>query len=211
MNEELKHAQARAEDLVKDAQVLAKLANLNLMDRAGVDYFQHNFKDFVPERFWEPWRFSTKEELQKAWQEFPNISSEELRAKLRPGPPPVQKFQEWLQDAWRTGFSLNACLRLLSACSVFSELSLKLGGDVQFEDFVGQSEWPAQRAILFLAVDVWRARFCQRCGKMFVADKTGRKFCSSECFATSRKNVKRLWASDAREKQRSKKQSRRKR
>jgi hypothetical protein len=36
--------------------------------------------------------------------------------------------------------------------------------------------WPAQFAIMFLAIHPWRARFCSSCGKRFVADKPSRRY-----------------------------------
>jgi hypothetical protein len=38
--------------------------------------------------------------------------------------------------------------------------------------------YPYQRAILFLAVESWRAKVCQECGHAFVADHASRKYCS---------------------------------
>lgn len=53
--------------------------------------------------------------------------------------------------------------------------------------------WPYQRALMFLAVEPWRARFCAICGRRFVAEKPATRFCSVECAAGARKESRDAW------------------
>ena len=48
----------------------------------------------------------------------------------------------------------------------------------------------SKRAILFLFTERWRAKKCRLCGKRFVAEKPGARFCSSGCATDHRESYK---------------------
>jgi hypothetical protein len=67
----------------------------------------------------------------------------------------------------------------------------------------------AQRAVLAMMVESWRARFCPKCGIPFVARKPAHKFSPpEECFTENRRITQRAWKEKVRQKQ--SKQKRRK-
>jgi len=157
--------------LLKDAQALAMFSNL---DQAKAEYFHQNYPAFLPRKFWEPWQYANNP----------------------PEPAPWQEFQRLVQDAWRNSFPIDASIKLISAGSMLSELAIPDPADLShlhFRDFLVLEAWPFQQAVMWLAVETWRARFCPQCGERFVADKSSRKFCSDRCFQVWRKKAKRTW------------------
>jgi hypothetical protein len=53
--------------------------------------------------------------------------------------------------------------------------------------------YPYQRAVLFLAVEPWRAKVCRVCGMAFIADHASRKYCSLKCSAPVIGEQHRAW------------------
>ena len=112
-------------------------------------------------------------------------AAEAVRLLRREAPIPFwQAFQQVLRDAWQNGFVLDECVRLISCCSVPDRIFGKT--DVE-PDLSSYPVWPYQRAVMLLAVEQWRARFCGQCGRRFVADKPARRFCSNRCSAQARR------------------------
>jgi len=56
-----------------------------------------------------------------------------------------------------------------------------------------EAVYPYMQAVMFLGTNPWRALFCGLCGKRFVADKPGRRFCSEDCTKAARKGSRRVW------------------
>jgi hypothetical protein len=185
-------------ELLRDAQALAGLANLDPKD---IEYFQHNFRvgsqDFVPSKFWEPW---------EPWR--PSLQSDREKGVLpaefsdyldKPGIPVWRTVQNCLQKAWREHFPLTLCIQLISAGNVFGRLDDPVPWyELGFERFLTADTWPYQRAVMFLGTESWRARRCLQCEKVFVAVKANQHYCRDRCFQTSRKETKRIWASESR-------------
>lgn len=157
-------------DLLRDAQALAKFSNLSAAD---VDDFRHNFEGFLPKGFWNPprWRI----------------------------------FQAFLREAW-SGFPIDNAIPLISWASLVDDRVLPVTDDLSqgpdpnptVADY--KRTWPFQRAVMCLAIEPWRARFCSQCGNRFVADEPNRKFCSDKCFQIWRTQAKRVsWSKHGRE------------
>jgi len=111
-----------------------------------------------------------------------------------------QSIQQGLQEAWAKRFPLDRSLQLITIINKYSELekAFRQVPNMSNEEIAGtrfpaQEVWPFQRAVMFLAVNSWRARFCPRCGKRFVAAKPKSTYCSDACFKESRKGSKRAW------------------
>ena len=152
-------------DILIDAQALATFANL---EPNNIEEFHNSvYPDFVPPFLW---RLPESEEGT---------------------PPDWKRLRNKLRDVWKEGFPLEGAIQLIS--SIFS-LSVA-------EEVVNQPDdakifpraWPFQRAVMFLAVNPWRVRFCQRCAKSFVANEPRSAYCSDLCFNESRKGTKRGW------------------
>lgn len=155
--------------LLADSQALADFANLVDTEAQG---FGLKHPGFVPGWWWTV-RLSMAED-DRVWVQW-------------------EKTQHTLRGAWGKKFPLDDCVELIAAGAVhpmnmLSSLLSDLGYDPK-------TVWPYQRAVMFLALNPWRMRFCMGCGKRFVADVPKRKFCStnSECFANHRRQVKRAW------------------
>ena len=86
-------------------------------------------------------------------------------------------FQQGLLRAWEEGFPADWAVILIAV--THSKTSAQA--------------WPYQRALMFLAVEPWRARFCGECGKPFVADKPATRFCSTKCAGNARQKSRNAW------------------
>jgi hypothetical protein len=169
----------------KLVRVLEQFARVSKAD--GLAQFKVKHSTFFPEKFWED----------KVRQVPPGVSMT-----AQPQLPSIDLWKGWqtvLLDAWRRGFPLSEVTRLLVA-PVIREVDV----------LSSLSEHPYQRALLVVAGEPWRARFCAKCGAPFAALKANSKFCSAECFAGSRLNTKRKWWAEQgseRRRKRSKKQA----
>ena len=179
-------------DLI-DARTLAEFSNVNTDTEA--DYFKNNFPEFVPPAWWKANLVISPREgkKEKVWQ----------------------YQQRRVREAWQSKFPLDTSIKLISAGMVQWDLHWKqeqINPDLAQHtpqavsvvsltmepDLTAQEEtvWPYMRAVMFLTVDSWRARFCPRCGKRFVAAKSNSTYCSDICFSESRKGAKRAWWSE---------------
>lgn len=102
-------------------------------------------------------------------------------------------FQAGLLQAWKEGFPADWAVSLIALTHP----------KTTFE------AWPYQRALMFLAVEPWRARFCGICGKRFVAGKPATRFCSAKCAGSARKNSRDAWWHKGGERWRRKREKRR--
>jgi len=99
------------------------------------------------------------------------------------GPSDWRYLQSGVRAAWREKFPPDACLSLIVFLAISPE---------QIEGSESVKVWPYQKAIMTLATEPWRARFCKSCGNRYVADKPGRVFCSDSCAKEARKLSKRI-------------------
>jgi hypothetical protein len=174
-------------DILNSADGLAEFSNL---EPAGVEDFRKTHAGFVPDFWWNESVSGLTGATVKIWQ----------------------VCQAHLQEAWKSGpgkrpFSLTACIRLISA-GVRPEEPVE-GRDYHVEPreqstiyhinmesdlwLAGTRVWPYQQAVMFLGTNPWRALFCGLCGRRFVADKPGRRFCSETCTKEARKRGQLAW------------------
>jgi hypothetical protein len=93
-------------------------------------------------------------------------------------------WQAWravLTEAWHSSFHPEYVAQLL-------HIPTTPPGNTQFEV---QRVCDAQRAVLAIALESWRARFCPRCGLPFVARKTADKYWPKACFEVQRREKQR--------------------
>jgi hypothetical protein len=95
-----------------------------------------------------------------------------------------KQIQRILREAWQTGFPLEKSIPLVSVRNF----------DFEADDW-DVDPAPFQKAVMFLSVEPWRARFCV-CGKRFVADRPTRQYCCTKCTANARKLSRRAWWGD---------------
>ena len=89
-------------------------------------------------------------------------------------------FQQGVRRAWEEGFPPDWSVILITLTT--SKTS--------------SQTWPYQSALMFLAIEPWRARFCGKCGKQFVAEKPATKFCSNRCAKDARRVTRNAWWRD---------------
>lgn len=172
-------------EIFRDAEALAVFSNL---DQAGVDYFRNNYPGFFPDRIWDVVRFRALEPPDEEALDWEGQPSEPLDES-----PHIiwRQLQNELRRAWQQGFPLEASIALLSDTWHHGFPGEITDRGWEPRDFKPKA-WPYQKAVMFLAVDAWRARVCL-CGKRFVADKPSRRFCSEACSANARKVSRRAW------------------
>jgi hypothetical protein len=164
-------------DTLIDAQMLAVFSNLT---PAEVAQFRNGVAPyFLPASFWD---------VQSI---MPGAASAEFA---------WQFVQRGLQEAWAKRFPLDLSIQLIVALDKYSQLerALQQIPEMSNQEIANMSVpamevWPFQRAVMYLAVNSWRARFCPNCGKRFVATKPKSTYCSDACFSQSRKGAKRAW------------------
>lgn len=182
---------SRQEDLIA-ARTLADFSNIS--NETEAEYFRNNFLDFVPPAWWKVnIVVSPREEREKVWQ----------------------YQQRRVREAWPNKFPLDTSIKLISAGMVpwdihwkqeqmnpdlgqhapqaINVVSLTMEPDLTAQE---EAVWPYMRAVMFLTLDRWRARFCPRCGKRFVAAKSNSTYCTDACFNESRKDKKNAWWSE---------------
>jgi hypothetical protein len=78
-------------EIFRDAEALAKFSNL---DRNDVDYFKHNYPEFIDRNFWDiiRGRANVKDDAPQLWRQV----------------------QEQLRQAWQAGFPLETAIGLIS-------------------------------------------------------------------------------------------------
>jgi hypothetical protein len=142
------------------------LALFSNLTEKDVEYFRRNYAGFIPEPWWTVENYDTP--IWKLWQEL-------------------------LQESWGK----------LSADRIVALLTLwhhqrKSSEAEESEVIAGMNiptAYPYQHAVMFLAMEQWRAKYCENCGNRFVKEKPPQRFCSDACFKESRKAYKRTqWA-----------------
>jgi hypothetical protein len=162
------------EDL-RDAQILAEFSNLT---PSSVDYFRHNYPDFVPQPWWD-YVSDIEEPKAKRWQS-------------------VQKdvCRSWDRKFAAEGRVFHEVSLLLSVFDPNAMLSRRNKRErpayANVVDLLPLT-WPFQKAVSYLFHNPWRARFCAECGKRFVAAEPKNKFCSTRCGEDNRNRQKRAW------------------
>jgi hypothetical protein len=179
--------QLKPKNVLWDAERLAQFSNAD--GTMELERFRANNEGFFPRNF-ENWQVPQTNDSEPILTT--DAASAEAVRRLKREPPIRfwRAFQHVLHDAWREGFPLEESVRLISCIAVPDRLSGK--SDVE-PDLLSFPVWPCQRAVMFLGVETWRARFCAQCGKRFVADKPARRFCSNACAAKARKHSKKVW------------------
>jgi hypothetical protein len=170
------------DSILIDADALAKFSNLKPQDTE--EFRNKIYRDFLPADLWDVLSFTVGD-----------TSVGETSS-----PVAWQSIQGLLQDAWANRFPLDSSVQIITAVDKLSQLTRQLARASQMsnEDIVNrvwpaQEVWPFQRAVMFLAVESWRARFCPACGKRFVAVKPKSTYCDVSCFKEARKGAKRAW------------------
>ena len=201
---------------LKNARVLENFSNLN--NEQEIEYFRHNYPDFLPEHWWDGKSFKPVGGVlipEPRWEHFQRILRETWQEKF-----PAKKTVELIAGANAPEFDaqnlhLSTLLtkleqsnpnwreRLKHATEHHEEFRLPPNLKLTNVDFqktaikldalnVGRVEtWPYQLAIMFLAIEPWRAKFCVNCGNRFVASVNARKNCSVDCGKTAHKQSKR--------------------
>ena len=166
----------RVTEVLRNAQTLADFSNL---EATQVDYFRHNFPDFVPEKWWEhrdgkQWRM-TQDFLRESWAN-----------KFNGGPYFVARLILSVFDPSQT---------IVTGMDEMFPGTSKEGPEQVFA-IPGDFPWgttPFQMAVLHLFEHPWRARFCEECRKRFIAVEPKNKFCSPACSDVYRTRKKLDW------------------
>ena len=167
--------------IFRDAQALAAFANL---EPDGVGYFRNNFPNFIPDNAWD--------------------GSPALAVPLA-GRTPEPMFhwraiQMAVREMWRneSKFPLESVIEFIAMVAQLAQgykdhkKTLEMFSGKVSMDFARPEIFACQKAVTFLGVEPWRARFCV-CGNRFVAAVPASRFCSDKCFQTSRKHAKKAW------------------
>jgi hypothetical protein len=175
-------------ETLRDAQILAEFSNL---EPGGVEYFRHNYADFVPQSWWDYQSDRSNDEIQ--WQ----------------------FNQGYLRRIWEGQFADNLHSRMLLTLSVFNpDDFLWILHDFKpaftnIDNTDPEHYYPYHKAVFFLFDHPWRARFCVECKKRFVAAASQNIHCSEACFHVRRNRQKREWWRSEGSKQRAAKQKKR--
>lgn len=135
---------------------------VNLSDD-GLDGFREQYPSFFP-----TWLYS-----------LTCGSDAEVNAKT--GLLAWQAWRALLREAWHSGFHPEYVAQLVNVPTVAP-------GNTRFEV---QPVCDAQRAVLAIALESWRARFCPKCGFPFVARKPADKYWPRACFVEQRREKQR--------------------
>jgi hypothetical protein len=189
--------------LLYAAQSLAEFANLEAAKR---NVFATKHADFLPSSWWTervitndapPWA------IEETWQYYRTVLRDAWREKFS-----IEKTVE-LVSAGRIPektIGRQFPLELLPRSEGDDKLLAQHGDQLremvrqvdaaalraEFWPRVSRRSWPYQMAVMFLASEPWRARFCQECGQRFVADKPKNSYCSVSCSGEARRASKRL-------------------
>ena len=169
----------QAKTALWDAERLALFSNVSETDSP---HFRQTHDGFFPHSFFD-WKVRSLDSGEPVMARSAEIAEAVARIRREPPVPFWQAFQQVLRDAWQHRFPLEQCVRLISCAAVADRLFGKT--DVE-PDLSSYPVWPYQRAVMLLAVEPWRGRFCGQCGRRFVADKPARRFCSNKCSARAR-------------------------
>jgi hypothetical protein len=92
-----------------------------------------------------------------------------------------QAWRSLLREAWHSGFHPEYVAQLVNIPTVPP-------GNTRFEI---NPVCDAQRAVLQIMLESWRARFCPKCGRRFVARKAADKYWPKDCFTEQRREKQR--------------------
>lgn len=151
-----------------DAAKLAQLANV--ADQQGFEKFRSVNPRFLPPAFWSLLK-TGKVQI---------VFADPTRAKTTLTLESWVDLKEHVRAAWEENFPADRCIILIT-----------LAASAEGKLFFAPS--PFQEAVMFLATDSWRARFCSVCGSCFVAEKPATRFCSLECSGKSRSASRNRW------------------
>jgi hypothetical protein len=90
-------------------------------------------------------------------------------------------WRNLLREAWHSGFHPEYIAQLVN-------IPTTQPGNTMFEV---QPVYDAQRAVLAMMLESWRARFCPKCGSPFVARKAADKYFPKQCFTEQRREKQR--------------------
>lgn len=104
-----------------------------------------------------------------------------------------KSFQTQLSDVWKNKFPQKEVLDILAVGDLMKgQITTRIraaSGHVT-ETSESSEEYGSRflyrKAVLFLFTDSWRAKICKGCGKHFVAENSGNKYHSHECFIDNR-------------------------
>jgi len=154
------------QDNLKAARAFA--AFLDLVPKTDqVDRFKLKHPDFMSPFWWSHWQVKQKE-FQKVWDEgFPQL-----------------RVLQVISDV--SGFE-GARVTTRAATDSGSVIEKTTSGEEYAHNFA------YKKALLFLFTESWRAKICrfEKCGRHFIAEKTGNRFHSQECAAKFRDIYKR--------------------
>jgi hypothetical protein len=100
-------------------------------------------------------------------------------------------WQALLRAAWHSGFHQEYVAQLVNIPTTPSANRI----------FDPHPVYDAQRAVLAMMTESWRARFCPRCGVPFVAREEGDKYWPKQCFTENRRITQRASKEKMRRKQ----------
>ena len=177
------------DNIFVDAKTLAQFANLQ--SSADAEVFRNQVDpNFLPQEIWRTAAVSITPGKETVMQ----------TAMAMETPQGWQALQTAVRHAWQTRFALDESVQLVTFVERFSKQAqlmnefVRMSNEKIMSTVLPEAQvWPFQRAVMFLTIDSWRARFCPRCSKAFVAEKSQSRYCSEKCFRESRKGTKRKW------------------
>jgi len=152
--------------LLIDARALAQFADLDSDQKA--EEFRHSvYPDFVPIAFWEMEEF-LDEGKRKLWK----------------------SRQEILREAWAAGFPIELSVQLIADAAENAKFNEAIQQYLVYQqlewqglpkDFPKARVYPYQIAVMFLAMQPWRAQICGICRNHFVKSAPRDRYCSNAC------------------------------
>lgn len=144
-------------DMKVDAQMLVRFAELR---ESEVDSFRNEVaRGFVPDGVWDA-------------------------QGMNGGPRYWRVVQEHLRAAWRSHFTAQDCILLISDIARFSRLEQLLERAVHLADkeraevaIPSPEAFPFQKVIMMLYLEPWRARICEMCGRHFIKELQRDRLC----------------------------------
>jgi hypothetical protein len=138
-----------------------------------IEDFRRSYPAFLPPWFYD---LDTPARLWERWER----NDDGLRSVVRAW----QAWQALVLGAWRSGFHIEYTAQLVN-------IPTALAAGAKAMRFEIAPVCDAQRAVLAITLESWRARFCPKCGRPFVARYAANKFCSTDCFAERRREKQR--------------------
>src|ERR1700674_1527217 len=160
--------------LLEEARTLANFSNLDSEDKA--DYFRNNYPEVVPRFVWAGHEiaFDSGPQGQRSSSAWTRVREEVRRAWIDRFPPAqcLELIAE-IVDMDRLDQVMNFSQEQLST---FEQYGIKAKFALPQPRI-----YPYQRAVMFLAVNPWRAKFCAVCRGRFVAAEPKQRLCSESC------------------------------